>query len=690
MRSEDDPGPSFVVGVSVSDVAEIRKSILILRAQSKGIQGVETFLRNREWHIHSTTDLKAFLVHLVQHKPSFVMISIDHTNRKVKKLPKLLTQAFPVFVIAFAETAKTTTFKDLQDSGTPYRINPPLTGPAVERMVNKIIKDQEVEKVNQAQRASGGGDLAGGSGDERITVAGSADAASIAVQGGSGGSAADIIRRMMSDGGDSEHEHEGDSSAAPAVMVGGDGPSGKSPSHGSASGGGPLILGQSHPARREALILDPSARPEATEGPSLVGTMPGDAPSVMVAKGQRAQHHQATEEGLAPDMGPAGYIEGEDPGEESSARQVGVLAPSLSARSSGPESSQEGGYTPSGEADSDGSVAPAMNGGAWGQNKKRKSSSDSAAAPLPSYSEEDIEGLDRPSRAREETSAPPLVGRADEHKARGLDVREGFQSGKNSSENGPATKKESKTIVTGSRGWEKSESIIVRGTQRALDETVRVKEGHRDEDTQKVSSATNVACLIIESAKFSGYLVAALGKDRKVDEKFVNLIKDRLCRFLKESGEQVDSENSMSLKIKKVDFEDWALEYADFLRKSVHDGEEIAMAFFPFAEAKTEVGESASVDMGSVKIDELQGDVTVEFNLYIHLPSNNKYILYTPRNSTFYGNQKERLSKMGVTHMHVKRTELQDVSKYRAQNYLNSKIEEFQNRRRGRDPAPAA
>ena len=57
----------------------------------------------------------------------------------------------------------------------------------------------------------------------------------------------------------------------------------------------------------------------------------------------------------------------------------------------------------------------------------------------------------------------------------------------------------------------------------------------------------------------------------------------------------------MSLNIKKVDFEDWALEYADFLRKSVHDGEEIAMAFFPFADGLVtcaEAGASAVIQPG--------------------------------------------------------------------------------------------
>ncbi|HRO68354.1 MAG TPA: hypothetical protein PL182_12365, partial [Pseudobdellovibrionaceae bacterium] len=203
---------------------------------------------------------------------------------------------------------------------------------------------------------------------------------------------------------------------------------------------------------------------------------------------------------------------------------------------------------------------------------------------------------------------------------------------------------------------------------------------------QKIQDSSNVACLIVESPRFSGYLVAALGKNRKIDERFIETIRERLFKFLKDNGESVADEGTMNLRIKRVDFEDWAVECAEFLRKSVHNGEEIAMAFFPFSEAKTKVVDSASVEMGAVDVREISPDVTLEFNLYIYLPTNKKYVLYTPRGAKFYGSQKERLMEMGVSHVHVKRTEVQDVDKYRAQNYLNSKIDEFQSRKKERLP----
>ena len=131
------------------------------------------------------------------------------------------------------------------------------------------------------------------------------------------------------------------------------------------------------------------------------------------------------------------------------------------------------------------------------------------------------------------------------------------------------------------------------------------------------------------------------------------------------------------MQIKEVEFEGWALTQADFLRKSVHDGNEIAMAFFPHKDVSKTLDESASEKMLKMSLDELKEDVALEFDLYIYMPENNKYLLYTPQGKPIQGKQKDRLIEKGVTHMHLRKESVQDVKKYRAQNYLNDKIEAY-------------
>lgn len=744
---------------------ELRKSILIVKSQTKTLSSVETFLKNRDWHLQSTTEIKDALTYIIKHKPSFVMISMDHPNKKVRQMPKLLASAFPVYVIAFSESNTTQAYKNLLDSGCNYRINPPVTGPAVERTINKIIKDketaeEEAKKQSQAAReeiqsSHGGGPTVfkgekgeGGHshGHDSISVSGSGkNGSGPAYMGGSGGhghqsgpaymggsghgnsengasymgnagpnpdgtpaaiysagaegsgdvvgstsgeapsfniNTAKNILREMNDGSHDEELNEEILSSSDAGSLGG--------GH-HAKGGGPAVLRKEDVAEHAD---DDHSAPDALtassaghdhhdgshdgEGDSHEGGRPGKAgplgggfasgkkdpqsgpayrggesagdggPGVIVAKGEKSKVHSAVSEG-------AGMGDHHQSGE------------GTGSQAGGPNFIGDGMIGKAYDA-------PDLNKAKAPDSIGRKNQNH-GSKPEAQYSEEDIDNGG--------TAGPvPIVDEKRAKSPSGAPLAGHGKSTDSSTGKGAAAKAgQSDTIKVGSKvnGWQKQESIVVKGAHKALEDTVDVKDGKVE---HKLEQASNVACIVVESARFSGYLVAAMGKNHKVDTKFIKVIKDRLYKFLAEAGETVKEDEQMGIKIKQVDFEDWALEYADFLRKSVHEGQEIAMAFFPFAEAKTQVQDSASADMGAVKIEDIQGDQQVDFNVYIYMPTNKKYVLYTPRGSKFYGNQKDRLMTMGVTQLHVKRTELQDVSKYRAQNYLNSKIQEFEDKKK--------
>ncbi len=85
--------------------------------------------------------------------------------------------------------------------------------------------------------------------------------------------------------------------------------------------------------------------------------------------------------------------------------------------------------------------------------------------------------------------------------------------------------------------------------------------------------------------------------------------------------------------------------------------------------------------MATIGLEDLAGDVAVEFNVYIYLPRNNRYVLYTPRGGVFYHVQKERLQSQGISQLHILKGDLKDLDKYRAQNFLNEKIQEFETKK---------
>lgn len=226
---------------------------------------------------------------------------------------------------------------------------------------------------------------------------------------------------------------------------------------------------------------------------------------------------------------------------------------------------------------------------------------------------------------------------------------------------------------------EQSPNLLVRGAESVINEII-VPAAENEKPVVNwtpIQSTTNMTCMLIECKSFQGYMVAALGKDCRLDEGFTALIHRHLIKFLEEQGEVVSTSDIFQMQIKPVAFLDWAEEYAEFLKKSIHKGNEIAFAFFPLEGVRASYQSSATENMLAVPIDELYGDSKVNFNVYIFFPANNRYVLYTPAGSVFYTHQQERLLSRGIKSIHIKREDLKELNRYRAQKYFNAIIDEY-------------
>lgn len=518
---------------------EVKKNLLIIKSHPQSLGPVEGFLLNREWKVKSTSNLKEALAYLVQNQPQFVMISIDHPNKKVRNLPKVLSQALPVCVIAFAESSTSASIKNLSDCAAGYAIFHPVTGPAVERMVNKYYKDLQTNPTAFSNRGDWNQEGKGGSGVIAIKGEGSL---------GTSEAAQNFLASLMAiDGGTM-------ATGNAAGMMSGQ------------SGGGnsaTMTSGQS------ASAMNPSSAQSSSSGNPSSSSQGSSStnPSLASAQGSSSSNP------LSPDyQGPA-------------------LADSLSGDLPSPNARKtDGGWAP-------------------------------------------------------------------------LEVN------KKNPQNRRSHDGDSKSSTRG------EDSLISKGVRDAMEKAcIQVP----DPQVVEIEQASHVACILVESSRFSGYLIAATAKDQIIDRTFVEKIRSRLFRFLRDNGEQIEDNESMPMKLKQVPFMDWALECADFLRKSIHEGNEVALAFFPRPDLRAEILDSADSEMAAVNIQELAADTAVEFNVYIHLPRNNRYVLYTPCGGIFFHAQKERLLSQGVSHLHVLRMELSGFDKYRAQNFLNDKIEEFE------------
>ena len=446
---------------------------------------------------------------ILQHKPAFVMISVDHPNKKVMKLSRVITQAFPCCLIAFAEKNAPASYRSLSEAATQYLIYPPVTGPAVERTVNKYHKDQATPGLNSVGEKNYSSNYQAPEGVVNIK--------------GKGLTLQNLMAQVM-----------GEEASGNGYM-----PDGQTPISG---------------------VMSSEQDPQNKMNPGM--SVPDEMPN-----------------------------------------------PSYSSKQDPSRPKGSNGYFP--------------------DNERRK-----------------------PGENFHRHTQKPNVDPEFERKRFGI-------TDKN-------------TVPT--RNFQ--DSIILKGSREALEQsTVR---GNDLDAIQKLEIDNEVNCILIDSPKFSGYLLTAMARNTPMKDDFIKLVHERLFKFLIANGEEISDQKNMNLQLKQVPFEDWAIEQAEFLCKSHHNKKEVAMAFFPHKDVFTKVTESASEEMCSVEVSSLEADVPVKCNIYIYLANNQKYILYTPEGSKIYTKQLEKLSREGISHVHILKHEVDEFNAYRAQNYLNNKIGQFE------------
>lgn len=579
------------------------QKVVILKRTEKSLSGAEAYLRKRGWDVTSTTDVKKLLLLAVQTKPSFVLLAMDHQNTKVIGLPKVLAQVIQAYVIPFLETQSTASLNTVRNINPKYNIIPPISGPKIERLVNRIILDVQREQSNsqnRGERAAENRDRAHKE-DDLISIRGQGSKSDFAYLDKGKRSSSSVVYN--------EEDYEKYNNFLPE--------SGRP----SIEYGGLAAHGDTEPtldAIRDALknYQGKDLPPEYQRLDKETDAEYDKRLLALERKKYNERKQQESEENFWNEL-EAGAIEkaiertGNPEEEEYNDEDAESALRDL----------LENGYTPPNFLQIDPKHTPKSNFQKVKlQLSKRKD-----------FRRQKMESLKRTDMI--------------------------LKSGKSAKS-------------------EELRTIIEAGAQFALDEVhLTSKNNLVDSEIQKT---TRAACIEIESARFSGYLVAVMASTTKLDEEFINFVKGKLKEFLKSSGEEIKESENLDIKLQEVQFNEWALSQAEFLRRTVYDGKEVALAFFAAENKGKALGASKRDNMVSMGLDEIRGDHPVEFDLHIYLPTNDKYILYTAQGQIFGAEQKGRLVSRGIDKIHLPKTAIKDVKRYRVQNFLTDKIRSFQ------------
>ena len=85
------------------DLDNIEVGILIITSSVKGLEGAASFLSRRGWPTAVLSSVSQAIEYIAEKQPDFVLISLNHPNPSMAKVPDLITSSFRVTCIAFVE-----------------------------------------------------------------------------------------------------------------------------------------------------------------------------------------------------------------------------------------------------------------------------------------------------------------------------------------------------------------------------------------------------------------------------------------------------------------------------------------------------------------------------------------------------------------------------------------------------------
>ncbi len=176
----------------------------------------------------------------------------------------------------------------------------------------------------------------------------------------------------------------------------------------------------------------------------------------------------------------------------------------------------------------------------------------------------------------------------------------------------------------------------------------------------------------VNSERFCGYMVC-VSFDNKFQKDYMKELMFHLQEEMKTVGESLTGNmNILEFEIGAVPFGPWAESKADFTIASRKAG--LSLAFFS-TKGQPQVIEGQDESVLGIALDkDIVGDTPLLFNVYIHLPKNDKYLLYLNSGQIFTTNTIDKFLGYGVKTMFIRKTEKELFLTYCARNFINSSL----------------
>lgn len=107
------------------------------------------YCRDKGWVAICVHDLDVGLKLVASENPSFVLLSYDHANERIRDFGPIISRSFNIPVIALCERKTKVSSRILAQSGFRYLLFPPISGEGIYEKIQKIISSNKKSKVRE-------------------------------------------------------------------------------------------------------------------------------------------------------------------------------------------------------------------------------------------------------------------------------------------------------------------------------------------------------------------------------------------------------------------------------------------------------------------------------------------------------------------------------------------------------------
>lgn len=193
---------------------------------------------------------------------------------------------------------------------------------------------------------------------------------------------------------------------------------------------------------------------------------------------------------------------------------------------------------------------------------------------------------------------------------------------------------------------------------------------------ERVQRATRVTCLRLRTNKLSGFLVLAYGKNRQLESDWLHQLQSVLKKRMEIFDDQVLMSTANEIQIEEVKFKEWSKEQSEFILQAIHQDAEVVLAFFKDSE-QIEAKPSARKGYVELGTHHLPENGVIDFDVYIYLPQNARFVLHTPRGGTLHSSKKQKLISEGIHSVHIPKRSLDQVHQHHIRKFVEESSQDF-------------